>query len=114
MGGIKMKLLLVVAMLFLTGCAEATDENNFKHALESLETALLTEDWSLIEEQVEAIENQYIQSKWKLQLLGDEDEYESLLESVNQLKRATKLKDKADCEKELTSIETYLQQIYSL
>lgn len=108
------RFMLIFCMLLIAGCAEITDETDFKGAVDALEAVLDSEDWQLINEKVTAIEEQYSRSKWKLQLLGDEDEYESLQESVNHLKTAAKSKDKSECEKELTTIRTYLDQIYSL
>lgn len=108
------RLLLVFSMLLLTGCSEWTDEKDFKASVDALEAVLSVEDWQVIEARVDAVKAQYAHSKWKLQLLGDEDEYESLQESIEHLKQAAKSKSKADCEKELTTIRTYLSQIYSL
>lgn len=108
------KLTLIFCILFMAGCSEVTDEKDFKATLNTLESVLSSEDWYAIEELSNAIKEQYDRSKWKLQLLGDEDEYESLQEAVNHLKQAAKSKSKTDCEKELATIRTYLEQIYSL
>ena len=110
----KKLLLLFVCSIWLVGCAEATDKKDFNEAVDSMEAILDKEDWPQIQKHAEAISDIYNNSKWKLQLLGDEDEYESLQEAVNDLKLAARQEDKSECEKELTTIRTYLKQIYSL
>lgn len=109
-----MTLPLVVVLFLLAGCSEMTGEAQFKLLIEETQQLIKTENWVEIEQHVQQIDTYYNAVKWKLQLLGDEDEYESLQESVNHLKQAAKLHETSDCEKELTTIETYVQQIYSL
>lgn len=108
------RILFVLCLVLLVGCSEITGEDDFKASIAALEEILNSEDWEAIERHTEAIEQQYDRSEWKLQLIGDEDEYEGLQESVNHLQQAAKSKSKIDCEKELTTIRTYLDLIYSL
>ena len=108
------RLLLIPLLFILVGCSNVTDKHDFKEALDALEASIQIEDWKVIEEHAKAIKSQYEHSKWKLQLLGDEDEYESLQESINHLVHAANTKDKSDLGKEITTIKTYLEQIYSL
>lgn len=108
------RILFVLCLVLLVGCSEITDENDFKASIAALEEILTSEDWEEIEKHTEAIKQQYERSEWKLQLIGDEGEYEGLQEAVNHLQQAAKSKSKFNCEKELTTIRTYLKQIYSL
>ena len=109
-----MRIIVLVACLLLSGCAGVTGENDFNKALTRLEQLLVLEDWQQIKEQAGKIDTLYEKAKWKLQLLGDEDEYESLQESIAHLQTAARIQEKADCEKELTTIKTYIKQIYNL
>lgn len=51
---------------------------------------------------------------WMLQLLGDEEEYESLERRIGQLKAAIGEKDKTESKLLLSDIRSILQSIYSL
>lgn len=116
LGGKYMNKTIIVCccLLFLVGCENNIGGDVFFNQIDDIENALENEDWDEVTVQAEALKELYKQEKWKLQLLGDEGEYESLYESINKLIIATEEKDRMNIRIELSVIHTFIEDIYSL
>lgn len=107
-------ILLSCFLLFLVGCENNIGGDTFFNQINDIEHALENPNWSEITTQAKGLKELYKKDKWKLQLLGDEDEYESLYESINRLITAIEMEDLTITRMELTDIHTYIENIYSL
>src|SRR5690606_16474310 len=111
---LKKMMIYICLLLLLTGCENNIGGDAFFHKINEIENALDEPNWDDVVYQAKELKELYKKDKWKLQLLGDEDEYESLHESINKLITATKGKDLTNIKMELTTIHTYIEDIYSL
>lgn len=85
----------------------------FFKQINKIENKLENPDWDEINLEANELKESYLKNKWKLQLIGDEDEYEGLYKSLNKLITATEEKDLINVRMELTDIRTYIEDIYS-
>ena len=111
---VKKLLLVTCFLLFLTACENNVGGDAFFDQINAVEEALENPAWDTVTAQAEALKELYKKDKWKLQLLGDEDEYESLYESINKLIVAIEEKDRMSIRMELSVIHTHIEDIYSL
>lgn len=111
-----MKKIIVVSciLLILSGCEMNAGGNTFYHQINEIEIALENSDWDETLSEAENLKEMYKKQKWKLQLLGDENEYEGLNESIHKLISAIKLQDLVSIKMELITIQTNIENIYSL
>jgi len=70
--------------------------------------------WKAAEKETSALRKMYQKKKWKLQLIGDEGEYEGLDREMDRLSEAVSAKDKAQTKVELGAIRSLIRNIYSL
>jgi uncharacterized protein YceK len=110
----KKWILFLTLFILLSGCSKITGENEFSEKINSFEQALHELDWKQIKSLGNDIEQLYQQNQWKIQLMGDEDEYESLQESINHLIVLIKEQDLTEIKLEVATIKTFLEDIYSL
>lgn len=82
--------------------------------MDKLEEALDDPEWEQIKVQAIELKEIYEEHKWKLQLLGDEGEYERLKESIQIIIAATKEKDTTNVRLELATARSLVADIYSL
>lgn len=109
------KLIFIVSLLLvLTGCDVIIGGDLYFNQINQIEDSLEDPDWDTINSQAKELKHMYKRNKWKLQLLGDEGEYERLDESINKLITAIKEKDMIFIRMELTMIQTDIENIYSL
>ncbi|MBC5638687.1 DUF4363 family protein [Ornithinibacillus sp. BX22] len=101
-------------LLILAGCENNVGGHAFFDQINEIENSLENPDWDRVTAQAEELKKLYKKDKWKLQLLGDEDEYESLYESINKLIVAIEEKDRTNIKLELSVIHTHIEDIYSL
>lgn len=100
--------------LLLTGCENNIGGDAFFQQISEIENKLEEPNWKEVVIQAEVLKELYKKDKWKIQLLGDEDEYESLYESINKLITASEEEDFINAKMELTTIHTHIEDIYSL
>ena len=81
--------------------------------VEKIKASLKNPNWKEIQALTDELHSMYDKNEWKIQLLGDEDEYESLNESINHLLVAVEEKEVKDAKEELATIKTFLGDIYS-
>lgn len=109
----KKWIFLFLILIVLSGCSNISGKNEFFNKISSIEKALNNQDW----EQLKSFGHELVQfhekTEWKLQLMGDEDEYESLHESINRLIIAIEENDKTEAKLELVTIKTLVEDIYS-
>lgn len=104
--------LMLLAFIVLSGCSTGSKE--FKVQMNAIEQQLISEDWEALSPQLNTLVEAYDKNKWKIQLLGDEGEYERLYESINRLRAAVDSKDAESASLELATLKTIVQDIYSL
>jgi hypothetical protein len=107
-------MICIFLLLLLTSCENNVGGDAFFNQINKIETELIEPNWDGVIVQAEELKEIYKKDKWKIQLLGDEDEYESLYESINKLITASKEKDLTNTRIELTTIHTHIEDIYSL
>lgn len=107
-------ILYLLMFLFLSGCTNRVGGEAFFNRLDEIEQALDQGEWNTITQHAEELKHIYSDQKWKIQLLGDEGEYESLYRSINNLIAAIKEKDSVNVRLELATAKSLLEDIYSL
>lgn len=107
-------ILYLCLFLLLAGCEINIGGEAFFYQIEEIEVELKKDNWKEVVVKAYELKELYKKNKWKIQLLGDEDEYESLYESINKLITASQEKDQISSRMELTTIYTHIEDIYSL
>lgn len=107
-------MICILVLLLIAGCDGPVGGKMFFEEIHAMERLLDHPDWEGIEKKGKRLQERYDQDKWKLQLLGDEGEYEAINESLYRLKAAIREKDTLEVRTELASIKAFLRDIYSL
>lgn len=107
-------ILLFIGLLLVSGCSSITGSRDFKQQLNIMEQHLLAQDWDKLNAQLDKLMSVYSKNEWKLQLLGDEGEYERLHESINRFITAVEVKGFDEARMELATLKTIVEDIYSL
>lgn len=111
----KLKIILFVFLLItIPGCSNQVGGDYLFNHIDQLEQAIDQSNWDEVLLQSEELKDIYEDSKWKIQLIGDEDEYEGLYQSINNLIAVVKEKDTTNARLQLASIKSILEDIYSL
>lgn len=105
---------LICLFVLLVGCESNIGGQAFFDQINEVEGRMEAQDWDGVVTKAEELKELFRKDKWKLQFLGDEDEYESLYEAINKLIAAGKGEDEANIRMELAIIHTYIEDIYSL
>lgn len=111
---VKRYLFCFIIILLLSGCSDPVGGEVFFNHIDEMEQALDQQEWNMITQYVEDFKKIYKDEQWKLQLLGDEEEYEGLYRSINNLVAAVKEEDSVNLRMELATSRTILEQIYSV
>ena len=109
-----MIIIFLIITIFIGGCAEPIGGDYFFDKVKSLEVAISKEDWQSANVQLKDLKKLYKKNDWKLQLLGDESEYEGINEAISRLSAAIKSEDTKQALLELATIRAYLEEIYSM
>ena len=110
----KKCVIVFISTFFLIGCSNITGKESFFENIEAMEIAAQEENWSSLHTLSKDFDDLYKTQEWKVQLLGDESEYETLQESIAHLTIAIEAQDSLQTKLELSTIKTLLQFIYSL
>ena len=110
----KRCVLCLVAVLIITGCSAQIGKQDFSNTIKHIEQALNNEDLAVLKLQALELKAQYDKHEWKIELLGDEGEYERLHESIYRLIAAIEAEEISDAKIELATIKTIVEDIYSL
>ncbi len=111
---LKKGMLIFFLLVIVTGCTNRIGGDIFFNQIDELQYSLNHSEWEQLTSGTKELKSLYGGKKWILQLLGDEEEYEGLHESINQLAAAIKEKDKTQTRVSLASIRTLLQNIYTM
>ncbi|MFC4024703.1 DUF4363 family protein [Oceanobacillus longus] len=111
---IKKTIIYMSLFILLSGCATKIGGDFFFDHMDQLEQALDHPKWEQITLQADQLKSIYEDNKWKLQLLGDEGEYERLNESINNIIAAAKEEDTTNVRMELATARSLITDIYSL
>lgn len=104
----------MMLLLVISGCSAQNGKNEFKENINRLEQSMSVNETESVKLQVEALLKVYKHNEWKLQLLGDEGEYERLHESIQRIIIAIEEEDFTEARLELSTTKTILADIYSL
>lgn len=107
-------ILFLFILVTLTGCSSITGENEFLKVIDSIGYALNDADWKELKSLGYELDQLYEGNQWRIQLLGDEGEYESLQGSIHRLIVAIEEQDLTEVKLEMANIKTFLEDIYSL
>lgn len=96
----------------LFGCSEKTIQQ-FEGSLQRIEDAIISpSDWTTAEVEVISLKKSFDKNLWKMQLLGDENEYESLKKDLLQLEAAIHAQDKSQTIIFISSIKSEVTSIF--
>lgn len=101
-------------VILLVACGNITGKTDFHDQIESMETEFHTEDWQALQTKAAHFKALYEDQQWKLQLLGDEGEYEDLNISIHRLLVAIEEENRTEAKLEIATIQTLIHDIYSL
>lgn len=110
----RKSLLLFGLLILLSSCNAPIGGDKFFGQVQELESHIKNEEWEKSEDKLIELNNYIKDHFWKLQLLGDEEEYEGIRESIRKLSVAINNKEKTDSLIEIATLITYLEAIYSL
>lgn len=110
---IKKSIMYMFLFILLSGCSDPNGKELFFSHMDQLEEALDEPDWNEIQLQANELKDVYETSKWKLQLLGDEGEYEGLNESIQKMIAVVKEEDRTNIRMELATARSLVADIYS-
>lgn len=110
----KKAIFILCFLLFLTACTSPIGGAAFFDHIDALEKELDQPDWEEISIQAKKLKKMYEKDKWKIQLIGDEGEYEELYKSINNILATVKEKDTLSTRMEIANTRSLLEDIYSL
>ncbi|WP_339229803.1 DUF4363 family protein [Oceanobacillus sp. FSL K6-2867] len=110
----KKVIVLLCLLLILSACTNQVGGKEFFNHINELEKGLDQPNWEELSIQANELKKIYKKDKWKLQLIGDEGEYEDLYESINNLIATVKEKDTLSTRMEIATTKSLLEDIYSL
>lgn len=96
------------------GQEQAQAGEAFHQVIQQINQMIEKENWQGALKKTSELRALYQKKQWKLQLLGDEGEYEGLNRELDQLYAAVKAKDKSESKVELAAVGSYIKSIYSL
>lgn len=106
--------LLLMTTGLLIACGNVTGQANFNERIDIIEQHLAEEDWNNLQEQGNLLKKLYDDQQWKIQLLGDEGEYEGLNIGINRFLKAIEEEAMMEAKLELATIQSLIDDIYSL
>lgn len=105
---------IVLLSVVLASCSNVTGHAHFNENITALEEYLDKAEWRNLQTQAKDLKTLYKDQLWKLQLLGDEGEYEGLNESINRLLKTIEQQDVTQAKLALETVKTIIDDIYSL
>lgn len=104
----------LMMITILTGCSNMMGKDEFVENVQNIGQLVDQRNWDESNEQGQRLLKTYKSNKWKLQLMGDEGEYEQLFRNINRLLAAIEEKDNLQAKLELAMIQAIVDDIYSL
>src|SRR5690606_28097623 len=103
-----------VIFLFLSGCSKFTGQEDFNDIIDNIQQSVEQKEWKQLKSHGDDLLKIYHSNKWKLQMIGDEREYEELYESIKRLLVVIEEKEVTEIKLSLATIESIIEEIYSL
>ncbi|AXI08838.1 DUF4363 family protein [Oceanobacillus sp. 143] len=112
----KKVLFILIGVIMLTGCSKPIGGDYFFNKINTIDQNIAQQetDWKKAKEECFELKNLYHKNEWKLQLLGDEGEYEDLRNHIAILITAIEEEDRLNARIELATIKSFIKDIYSL
>lgn len=110
---LKKTTICMLLFVLLSGCSNIIGKDTFLNHMDQFEQALDDPEWKQIRDRADELEKIYNDNKWKIQLLGDEGEYERLSESIHIIIAAAKEEDTTNVRIELATARSLIEDIYS-
>lgn len=101
-------------VIVLSGCSSMLGKDDFIEHVKGIEQSINQKNWKQSSELGQNLLKKYETNRWKLQLIGDEGEYEQLFRSINRLCAALEEQNNTQAKIELATIKAILDNIYSL
>lgn len=108
---------LLIMGLVLGGWSSVTHAKaggEFYKKINKIDQLIQKKNWEEASSETSALRKLYKKKEWKIQLIGDEREYEGIGEGLDALHAAVKVKDKVQATTELANIHALLESVYSL
>lgn len=108
---------IMIALLVIGGWSHPADARSgkaFFQQIDQIKEYANQGKWDKANQAATSLQKLYHKKEWKLQLLGDEAEYEGVNRELDNLKGAIAAKDKTEVIMELSTIGALLKSIYSL
>jgi hypothetical protein len=112
---IKIIFVAIISMFILSGCSGNKNAvKDFENSLRNIEIAVMgqTVDWDTANSEVDQLFHLFNKNLWRMQLLGDENEFESLKLDIRQLQAAVKYKDIVETGSKIAAIKSNLHSIF--
>lgn len=107
---------LLIAV-FIIGGWSSTDQaqlgQSFFQKIDQVNSAIDKENWPKAGRETSELRKMYQKKKWKIQLVGDEGEYEGLERVLAKLTVSVQEKEKSEAKMELSDFRALLKAIYS-
>ena len=110
----KKSILYLIILLVLSGFSvnNQINENGFKSNLEKMNIIVTQKKWKEANKTMQELTQIYHEEKWKLQLLGNEDEYNGIAKELKLLQTSIDVQDKKEAKYHLTIVKHKLNSIY--
>lgn len=105
---------LVLFTIVLSGCSNILGKEEFIDIIQQIENEVEQKEWDELTNNGEKLLATYNTNKWKLQMIGDEREYEELFETIHRLLVAIEEKDTTQIKLQLATIKAIIEDIYSI
>ncbi|HEX7064680.1 MAG TPA: DUF4363 family protein [Bacillales bacterium] len=108
---------LMITLLVVGGWSHSADAQAGKAFFQQIDQIREYADqgnWQKANQAATNLQRLYQKKEWKLQLIGDEAEYEGVNQELDKLKAAIAAKDETQVKLELSTIGALLKSIYSL
>lgn len=113
----KKRWMILVLVLFqfslFSASIQGAESLTIFEKIEKLKSHVHHENWDEAMVINDDLKGWYTKNKWKLQLLGDESEYEEVEHDISKLKSALEEKDKSESKIMIENLKTTLKQIES-
>jgi hypothetical protein len=109
-------LVMIMFIMTITGCGlvkSAKDQTLFS-MIPEIKDQVEKNEWDAAVSDIHKFEEKYDKRKWKLQILGELDDYQSIELEIEKLKESAKEKDRLESNQGLSQIQFYMESIYSL
>lgn len=106
-------LTIIICLFMLVGCSEEKIKNlpMYKKSEEIIDL-INQSQWEKAGDEAKIISDLYKKTKWKLQLLGEELEYNELEQEISKLQISIEEKDKREAKTNIVLIQDYIRAIY--